>query len=146
VGVIFSKDVSFRLDAFLSRALYWLLRRPGEERVERRTKRLSPRGHSILDLRWNLRVHDALDDSVVLELAKLLDEHLLRDGRDRALELGEPKRPASEQVEQDDELPPTFEHPYRDLDSGGGGERCMCVVLTHRCVPHLMVRSCEAHA
>jgi hypothetical protein len=45
----------------------------------------------IFDLRRNYGVHDSRHDTVLLELPKLLSQHLLRDARDRALQVREAK-------------------------------------------------------
>ncbi len=50
-------------------------------------------------------VYDPPDNAVALQLAELLDQHLLRDRRDSPLELGEAKHLATEQVEEDYQLP-----------------------------------------
>ena len=76
-------------------------------------------------------MNDARDDAVALELPKLLDQHLLRDGWDRALEIREAHLLAAEEVEQDHELPSTFQHPNRMLDPDGRG-RGRVLTLTHR--------------
>jgi hypothetical protein len=43
------------------------------------------------------RMDDSRDDAVLFELAQLLNQHLLRDGRDRALELREAELVAAEE-------------------------------------------------
>lgn len=73
---------------------------------------------------------DARDDAVALELPKLLDQHLLRDGRNRALEIREAQLPPAEEMEQDHELPATFQHPDRVLDPDGR-RRGRVLMLTH---------------
>ena len=70
------------------------------------------------------------NDAVALELPKLLDQHLLRDGRNRALEIREAQRPAAEEMEQNHELPATFQHPDRVLDPDGR-QRGRVLMLTH---------------
>ena len=57
--------------------------RPFKERVECGAHRLSPLGQIVFNLRRHLRVHSAVDDAVALELAELLDQHLLRHARNR---------------------------------------------------------------
>ena len=104
--------------------------RPREELVERRAQGLPPLGQVVLDLRRHLGVDDARDDAVALELPKLLDQHLLRDGRNRALEIREAQLPAAEEMEQDHELPSTFQHPDRVLDPDGRRRGCV-LMLTH---------------
>jgi hypothetical protein len=85
----------------------------------------------VFDLWRHLRVDDPRNDAVALELAKLLDQHLLRDGRNRALEIREAQLPAAEETEKDHELPATFQHPDRVLDPDGR-RRGRVLMLTHR--------------
>src|SRR5256885_540118 len=84
-------------------------RRPFEQGVERRAQRLAPVRETVLHLGRNLVVDRPLDDAIVLQLAQLLREHLLRDFRDCALQVGEAQYPATEQVKQDQQLPAAFE-------------------------------------
>jgi hypothetical protein len=112
-----------------------------EEFVESRTERLSPLSEVILDLRRNFSVHNARDDAVALQLPKLLGQHLLRDARNRALEVGEAQRLAAKEMEEDDELPATIQ-PSDGLLNPGGSRRGRVCALTHGCVPHFRVRSC----
>jgi hypothetical protein len=56
-----------------------LLLGPSQESVERRAERLSPPGQVVLHLRWDLRMHNPRHDTVLLQLPKLLGQHLLRD-------------------------------------------------------------------
>ena len=63
---------------------------------------------------------DAAHDAVAFHLAKLLDQHLLRDGRDRPLEVGKPHDVAAEQVEQDDQLPPALQQLQHVFNAFGG--------------------------
>jgi len=46
---------------------------------------------------------DARDNAVLLELSELLGQHLLRDARNGAFEIGEAQRFATEEMEQNDE-------------------------------------------
>jgi hypothetical protein len=85
-------------------------RRPLQERVECRTQCLPPGRQRVLHLGRDLVVNDASHDRVRFHLAKLLDEHLLRNGRDRAFEIREPLYLAPEQVKEDHELPPPLQH------------------------------------
>jgi hypothetical protein len=118
-----------------------LLLGPSQELVESRTERLAPLREVVLDLRRDFRVHNPRDDAVSLQLPKLLGQHLLRDARNRALEVGEAQGLTAEEVEEDHELPATI-HPSNGLlDPGGSRRRRMCA-LTHGCVPHFRVRSC----
>ena len=114
---------------------------PSQEFVERRTERLPPLREVILDLRRDFSVHNARDDAVPLQLPKLLGQHLLRDARNRALEVGEAQRLAAKEMEEDDELPATIQLSDGLLDPGGSRRGRVCA-LTHGCVPHFRVRSC----
>ena len=53
-------------------------------------------------------MHGARNDAVPLKLPKLLGQHLLRDARNRALEVREAQRLAAEEMKEDDELPATI--------------------------------------
>jgi hypothetical protein len=119
-----------------------LLLGPSQELVESRTERLSPVREAVLDLRRDFSVHSARDDAVALQLPKLLRQHLLRDARNRALEVGEAQRLAAEEMEEDDELPATIQPSDGLLDPGGSRRGRVCA-LTHGCVPHFRVRSCR---
>jgi len=118
-----------------------LLFGPSQEFVESRTERLPPLREVILDLRWDLSVHNARNDAVPLQLPKLLGQHLLRDARNRAVEVGEAQRLAAKEMEEDDKLPATI-HPSDGLLDPGSGRRGRVCALTHGCVPHFGVRSC----
>jgi len=76
-------------------------------------------------------VHDSRHDPVLLELPKLLSQHLLRDAMDRALQIGEAKRLATEQMKKDYELPATFQHSDGVLYPEGCRRRRVRM-LTHR--------------
>ena len=104
---------------------------PCQQSIERRTKGLSPFGEVIFDLRRNRRVHDSRDDAVPLQLTKLLRQHLLRDARDRALQIREAKGLAAEEMKEDHELPAALQHSDRVLNSGGR-RRCRMRMVTHR--------------
>lgn len=54
-------------------------------------------------------MHDTPDDPVGLHLAQLLNQHLLRNPGDRALQLGEAQHRPAEEVEKDHELPASLE-------------------------------------
>ena len=136
-----SKHVTIGLTVGGRRQSHRLLLGPSQELVERRTERLSPLCEVILDLRRDFSVHDARDDAVFLQLPKLLGQHLLRDARNRALEVGEAQRLAAKQMEEDDQLPATLQPSDGLLDPGGSRRGRVCA-LTHGCVPHSRVRSC----
>jgi len=104
---------------------------PSQQSVECRAQRLPPLGEVILDPRWNLRVHDARDHAVLLQLPELLGQHLLGDAINCALQVGKAKRLAAKKVEEDDELPATFQHGDRAPDTDSGRRRGVGI-LTHR--------------
>jgi hypothetical protein len=56
-------------------------------------------------------VHDATDHAVLLHLPELPNEHLLRHVRTCTLEIRETQDAPAEEMEQDHELPPSFEQP-----------------------------------
>ena len=93
--------------------------RPFEQRVEGRAHRLAPFCQAVLNLGWHLRIDRTLDHPVALQLAQLLDQHLLRDTRDRPLQLGKAQYRAGEQLEDDHHLPPAFENLECGLDARG---------------------------
>jgi hypothetical protein len=57
------------------------------------------------------------------QLPQLLREHLLRDAGDQPLQLREAAHLAAKQLEQDDELPSSFQEPqgHFDVDRRGQG-------------------------
>ena len=77
-------------------------------------------------------VNDPPHNPVVLHLAKLLDQHLLRDRGDRPFQGGKSKHPPAEQVKKNHELPSAFQKLERLLDSAGGGDRRVPNILTLR--------------
>jgi len=60
---------------------------------------------------------DSSNDPIALHLAKLLDEHLLRDRGNRTLQLREAEDLAAEEVKQDQQLPATLQEPEGILDT-----------------------------
>ena len=54
---------------------------------------------------------NAPDHAVRFHLSKLLNKHLLGNRRYGALKLGKSENFAAEQMEEDQELPPSFEDP-----------------------------------
>src|SRR6185295_2381629 len=104
-------------------------------------ERLPPLREAILDSRRDFSVHNAHDDAVPLQLTKLLGQHLLRDARNRALEVGEAQRLPAKEMKEDDELPATVQLSDGLFDPGGS-RRGRVYALTHGCVPHFRVRSC----
>ena len=74
---------------------------PRQESVECWAERLPPLGEVILNPRRNLRVDDARDDVVLLQLPELLGQHLLRDPINRALQVGKSKPLAAKEMEED---------------------------------------------
>ena len=84
-----------------------------------------------------------MDDAIGLHPAKLLDEHLLGNRRDRAFQVGKAQDLAAKQVKQDDQLPAAFEDFEHVLNTLGGRNGCQLFRLTFRCVPYFSVRSCH---
>ena len=105
---------------------------PFEKRIESRAKCLTPVGQAVFDLGRDLMMNDAANDPVGFHLAKLLDQHLLRDRRDRALQLGESKHLSAKQMEKDHELPSPFQNLERLLDAARSGDRRVLFALTSR--------------
>src|SRR5712664_3494148 len=70
--------------------------RPFQQGVERRAQCLSPLRQAILDLGWNLMMDDSSDDPIGFHLAKLLDEHFLRNRGNRPFQVREAKHFAAE--------------------------------------------------
>ena len=62
---------------------------------------------------------DSSNDAIDLHLAKLLDEHLLRDRGNRPLKLREAEHLAAEEMKQDQQLPATLQDPEGVLDTLG---------------------------
>src|ERR1700674_1841142 len=69
---------------------------PIQQLVECRAQILAARGQAVLDLGWDHRMNEAADHAVPYQAAKLMDQHLLRYARNRALQLAEPERPIPE--------------------------------------------------
>lgn len=107
-----------------------MLLKPRQECVQRRAERLSPIGEPIFDFRGHLMVDESTDDSMLFQLAQLLNQHLLRNRRDRPFQVGKAQHLAAEQMEQDDELPPAVENLERALDALGSRYRRVCRKLT----------------
>lgn len=106
--------------------------RPLEQGVERRAKRLAPGREAILHLRRHLVVDGSAHNSVGFQLAELLRQHLLRNRRNRTLQVGEAQNLATEQMKQDQQLPPAFDEFERLLDAVRRGERSVFTPLTRR--------------
>ena len=75
---------------------------------------------------------DSSNDAIDLHLAKLLDEHLLRDRRDRPLEIREPQHPSSKQVEEDEQFPAPLEDLEGVLHTPSRRRRRQLGLLTFR--------------
>ena len=72
------------------------------------------------------------DDSVAFHLAKLLDEHLLRNGGYCASQIGKAENLAAEQMKQNHQFPAPLENLQRVFDASGGRRRREIGVLTFR--------------
>jgi len=77
-------------------------------------------------------MHHPPHNPVLLHLAQLLDQHLLRDRGYRPFQLGKSPHLAAEQVEEDHELPATFQKLERLLDALCGGDGRVPAILTFR--------------
>ena len=77
-------------------------------------------------------VNNPPHNSVFLHLTKLLDQHLLRDRRNRPFELGKPQHLSTEEMKENDELPSAFEKLERLPYSRSSGHRRISVILTWR--------------
>jgi hypothetical protein len=75
---------------------------PLQDGVQRRTECLAPRRETVFHLRRYLGVDFAHDNPVSLHLTELLAEHLLRDVRNRSLQIREAQHLAPKQMKQDD--------------------------------------------
>src|SRR5258706_4061361 len=88
-------------------------------------------------------VDDPPDDSIDLHLPELLDEHLLGDSRDRPFQVREAQHLASEEMEQDHQLPAAPQNLEGILDASGRRSRRQIITLTFRKVPYFSVCSCH---
>lgn len=78
---------------------------PVAQRQHHRLQAEAESGRGIFHTRRNLPEHLPVDQPMSLEFAKLLDKHLLADGRDQPRQVGQPLRPIEQMVE-DHRLPP----------------------------------------
>lgn len=85
---------------------------------------------------------DPPDNAVPFHLAKLLDQHFLRDSRDCAFQVGKAQQLAAEKMKQDHKLPPALQQ-LEGLFNALGGGRCGVLDLTQKSVPYFFVRSCH---
>src|ERR1700693_4230688 len=97
---------------------------------------------AILDLWRHLGMHNPANNPILLHLSKLLYQHLLRDRRDRPLQIGESLQLAAEQMEQDHQFPPAFENPECSFDAVGRRSGRYFIYLTFWWVPYLSVCTC----
>jgi hypothetical protein len=84
-----------------------------------------------------------LDYAIGLHPAKLLDEHLLGNRRDRTFQVRKAQDLAAKQVKQDDQLPAAFEDFECVLNALRSRDRRQFFGLTFWCVPYFVVRSCH---
>ena len=71
-------------------------------------------------------------NAIGFHLAKLLDEHLLRNRRDRTFQIREAQHVSTEEVKQDNQLPATLENLEGILHTLSRQSRCQISVLTFR--------------
>ena len=82
-----------------------------------------------------------MNDTIHFHLPQLLNEHFLRNSRDRPFKVRKAQYLPTEETKEDDQLPPTLQDFGCILDTLSG--RDGCVPLTFRCVPYFIVRSCH---
>ena len=75
-------------------------------------------------------VDNPTDHAVVFHLPKLLDQHLLGNRRNSSLQLREAQDLPAKQMEQDEELPSSFEHFERLLYILRGSDGRVFLALT----------------
>src|SRR5947207_2733706 len=78
---------------------------PSPELIDGGTQLEPPVRQAVLDAGWNLRVSRSSYGAVAFEFPQLLDEHLLGDSGDSALQMREPHHGADAQVNEDAQLP-----------------------------------------
>src|SRR6476646_4039491 len=88
-------------------------------------------------------MHDAANDPIALHLTQLLDQHFLRVGRNRPLEIGEAQQLAAEEMEQDHQLPAALQH-LEGLFDALSRRSGRVFDLTQKSVPYFFVRSCHS--
>jgi len=77
-------------------------------------------------------MHDSSDNTIGLHVAKLLDEHLLRNRGNRAFQIREAEHIAAEEMKQDQQLPAPFQDLEGVLDTLSGSRRGQWTDLTFR--------------
>src|ERR1700681_3293202 len=86
-------------------------------------------------------MNDAADHAVPLQATQLLDEHLLRYARNRALQFAKPECPVTEQVKKNDQLPAPLKHFQSLFDTRRRNVGCDARIRTFLFVSHFCVRS-----
>jgi hypothetical protein len=76
---------------------------------------IAPCCQAIFDFRRHLRIRGSQHNAIGLHGLQLLPKHLLRDGRYGSFQVGESHYLSPKQVEQDHQLPPSFEKAQRFL-------------------------------
>ena len=71
-----------------------------------------------------------MNDTIRLHLPQLLNEHFLRNSRDRPFEVGEAQYFAAEEMKEDDQLPPTLQNFECILDTLSGADRLCTAYLS----------------
>jgi len=77
-------------------------------------------------------MNDSSHDSIGFHLAKLLDEHLLRNRGKCAFQVREAQHFAAKEMKQDQQFPATLQNPEDGLDALSGRSRRECIALTFR--------------
>jgi hypothetical protein len=102
-------------------------------------------GQSVFDARWILSEVGSFDQTIRLQLAQMLREHLLRNAGDVPYQLRRPHRRIGEEAKEDSELPTALDHPH------DAGHMCYGTVWTETGAPalghtrHFKVRTCLRH-
>src|ERR1700692_3776792 len=81
---------------------------------------------------WNLMMDDASHDPIGFHLAKLLNEHLLRNRGNGSLQIREAEHVAVEEMKQDQQLPASLQNLEGVLDTISGSRRGPWTDLTFR--------------
>src|SRR5258706_12724074 len=121
-------------------SLCWPSIGPLQDGVKRRTKGLAPLCQTVFNLRRHLRIGRTHNDSVRCQAAELLPQHFLSDVGHRSFQIGEAHHLASEQMEQNHELPSSFQETERCFYVCRSG--CGRIAFQHRYpLTHFLVRT-----
>ena len=113
--------------------------RPNRQRRQPGKQALTKRAQDIVDARWRSRCHDPFDQTIALQFAQCLGQHLLRDIRNIAAQLGKAARRQVQRRHHQDRpfVADTVQHlPHRAgrrIKGNGGCLGCHClnhIILT----------------